>query len=103
MAELAAAALLGVALPALGRAVRLDELIADYTRSAGVFKNLQSEFRRAEKVWSLKSEGEFEVEARRIFKAMNDARKASRTPPEFCFKLAQAKIARGDYSHDADS
>lgn len=89
-------------MPAIGRAVRLDELIADYTHSAGIFKNLQAEFRRAEQVWSLKNEDEFEAEARRNFKAMNDARKASRTPPEFCFKLAQAKIKRGDYSHDVD-
>lgn len=97
---IAALALLGVVLPVIGRAVRLDELIADYTQSAGAFKNLQGEFRRAEQVWSLNGASEFEAEARRLFKVMNDARKPSRTPPEFCFELARAKIRSGHYEHD---
>lgn len=43
---------------------------------------------------------DFEDEARKLFKAKNDARKPSLTPPDFCFKLAQKKIKAGHYDHD---
>jgi hypothetical protein len=31
---------------------------------------------------------------------MNEARKPSLTPPEWCFRWAQKKIKRGDYDND---
>ena len=99
---MAAAALAGVLLPALGRALRLDATIREYVDAAGKFKNLQGEFRRARLVWSKKSFSEFETEARKLFKAMNDARKPSLTPPEWCFGLARRKIKSGHYTHDSD-
>ena len=97
---MAAAALGAVVLPGIGRAVRIDSAIRDYAAAAAVFKNLQSEFRRAAQVWSLKSYPEFESEARKLFRLMNEARKPSLTPPEFCFRLARWKIRQGHYEHD---
>jgi hypothetical protein len=99
---MAAAALAGVLLPGIGRALRLEAAIRDYTDAAGRFKNLQGEFRRARLVWSNKPFAEFDAEARKLFKAMNDARKPSLTPPEWCFRLARRKINAGHYVHDAD-
>jgi hypothetical protein len=99
---MACAALAGVLLPAVGRALHLDAAIHDYAAAAR-FKNLQGEFRRASEVWSLKSVAEFEVEARRLFKAMADARKPSLTPPDIpIFWLARRKIRKGHYTFDAD-
>lgn len=99
---IAAAALAGVLLPGIGRAMRLDAAIKNYGKSAGAFKILQGEFRRARLVWSHKPFLEFETEARKLFKAMNDARKPSLVPPECCFRLARWKIQKGHYVHDAD-
>ena len=66
------------------------------------FKNLQGEFRRAAEVSSLKSVGQFEEEARRLFKAMAEARRPSLTPPDIIFWMARRKIRKGHYSYDAD-
>lgn len=99
---MAAAALAGVVLPGVGRALRLDSAIRDYAAAAAAFKNLQGEFRRAEKIWSQKPFPEFEGEARKLFRAMNEARKPSLTPPEFCFWLARRKIKKGHYRSDED-
>jgi hypothetical protein len=97
---MAFAALAGVLLPAVGRALHLDASIRDYTVAAARFKNLQGEFRRAAHVWSLKPFAQFEGEARRLFKAMAEARKPSLTPPEISFWLARRKISKGHYSYD---
>jgi hypothetical protein len=50
----------------------------------------------------MKPVAEFEVETRRLFKVMAEARKPSLTPPEFVFWMAQRKIRKGHYSYDAD-
>jgi hypothetical protein len=97
---MAALALAGVLMPALIKAIHIDSAIENYARAASTLKNLQGDFRRAAKVWSKKSHTEFEAEARKVIKALNDARKPSLTPPEWCFRLAQAKIKRGDYTKD---
>lgn len=98
---MAAFALAGVLLPGIGKALKIDAMIRDYAEAAAKFKNLHGEFRRARLVWSHKPLADFEEEARKLFKAMNDARKPSLTPPEWCFKLAQRKIKAGHYDHDA--
>ena len=99
---MAAAALAAVILPGIGQAVRIDATIRDYASAAAAFKNLQAEFRRAARVWSLKPYPEFELEARKLFLAMNEARQPSFAPPEFCFWLARRKIKRGHYDHGED-
>ena len=97
---MAGLALAGVLLPGLIKAVRLDSAIKNYAGAAAQFKNLQGEFRRTAKVWSNKSFPEFEAEARKSIKAMNEARKPSLTPPEWCFRRAQKKVKRGNYAKD---
>ena len=100
---MAAAALGAVILPGIGRALRVDAAIRNYAAAAAAFKNLQSEFRRAAQVWSLKPHPEFESEARKLFRLMNEARKPSLTSPEFCFRLARWKARQGHYEFDEDS
>ena len=96
----ASLALAGVLMPGLVKALRLDAAIEDYAAAAASFKNLQGEFRRAARVWSHKPFAEFEVDARKTIKTMNEARKPSLTPPEWCFRQAQKKVKRGDYDKD---
>ena len=100
---MAAAALGAVILPGIGRAVRIDASIREYAAAAASFKNLQSEFRRAAQVWSLKPYPEFESEARKLFRLMNETRKPSLTPPELCFRLARWKVRRGHYEYNENS
>lgn len=97
---IAGLALAGVLMPGLVKALQFDAAIKDYAAAAASFKNLQGEFRRAARVWSNKPFVEFEADARRAIKAMNEARKPSLTPPEWCFRLAQKKVKRGDYDKD---
>lgn len=99
---MASAALAGVLLPGIARAIRLDTTIREYAAAASTFKNLQGEFRRARLVGSNEPYAEFKAETRKLFKAMNDARKPSMTPPDWCFQLARQKIKAGHYIHDVD-
>ena len=56
---MALAALAGVILPGIGRALRLNSTIHAYQEAAGKLKNLQGEFRRARLVWSSKPLDDF--------------------------------------------
>jgi hypothetical protein len=96
----AGAALVGVLLPGLIKAVRLDSAIRGYTKAAAKFKILQGELRRLACIWSEKELVQFEQLARHTFSQLNDARKASLTPPEICFWLARRKIRKGHYTPD---
>jgi hypothetical protein len=95
----AAAAIAGAALPGIGRALRIESAIKDYSASAASYKILQGEFRRAARVWSQKEYDEFETESKKLFKILNEARKMALTPPDFCFRLARNKIKKGHYDH----
>jgi hypothetical protein len=86
----------------IGRALQIDAMIREYASAAGVLKNLQGEFRRARLVWSNEPWPEFKAEVRRLLKSVNDARKPSLTPPEWCFRIARRKIRAGHYTHAAD-
>ena len=99
---MALAALAGILLPAVGRALHLDATIQDYKLAAARIKNLQGEFRRAAQVWALKPFSQFDHQGERLFKAMAEARKPSLTPPEIIFRLARRKIKKGHYSYDVD-
>ncbi len=93
-------ALLAVIIPGAIKALKLDDTILDYETAAAKFKNAEGTLRRAANVWSHKPFSEFEIEAREALSDLDNARNASLTPPEFCFKAAQRKVASGDYDPD---
>ena len=97
---IAGLALLGVILPGVLKAVQLDETIEAYVEAAAKFKNVEAALRRAADVWSHKPYEEFETEARAALAALDEARKNSLTPPEWCFRPAQNKVKAGDYDPD---
>lgn len=71
-----------------------------YAAKAGAFKNAEGALRRAANVWSNKPYEEFEKDARQALAQLDEARKGSLTPPEWCFKAAQRKVKSGDYDPD---
>ena len=97
---IAALALLGVILPGVVKAVKLDETIDAYTDAAANLKNGEGELRRTAEVWSHNSWDKFEKEARSALASLDGARKLALTPPEWCFKSAQVKVRSGDYDPD---
>jgi hypothetical protein len=89
-------------LPAIYEALKLDVHIEKLAQSAAEFTNLRDRFRQAEKLGPLKSLKDFETDFNRIMQRMEEARRASITPPERYFKKAQKKINAGDYSYATD-
>lgn len=92
--------LAGVLLPAVVKALKLDETIEAYSDQAAKFKNVEGRLGRAGRVWSEGAVELFEEEARAAFADLDEARLVSLTPPEWCFKRAQKKIQTGDYDPD---
>ena len=73
-AVVAGLALLGIILPGVIKALKLDETISAYEKAAANFKVVEGALRRAADVWSNKSYEEFEREARKALDALDNAR-----------------------------
>jgi hypothetical protein len=89
-------------LPSMYAALKFDDHIEEAKHLAGEFKNLQDRFRQAAMVSSRKPFADFEADFKLLMDRLEQARSASLTPPEWCFKLAQWKIKTGDYDFDID-
>lgn len=100
---IAGLALLAVILPGAIKALNLDDAIDAYAAKAGEFKNAEGALRRAANVWSNKSFKEFEKEAKAALSQLDEARKHSLTPPEWCFRAAQRKVKSGHYDPDPET
>ena len=95
-------ALLAGLFPAIFEALKLDTQIDEIKREAAAYKNLQDRFRISANVMSKEPFDDFKVDFDNLMDRMDQARLSSITPPERCFKAAQAKIQSGDYSFAAD-
>ncbi|WP_047496382.1 hypothetical protein [Terriglobus sp. TAA 43] len=89
-------------LPAVYAALKLDRHLDQCCRLAGEFKNLQDRFRQAGDISFHKTFPEFEADVQPLFKRLEKARSESFTAPEWCFKRAQNKINKGDYTYTVD-
>lgn len=98
----AAAGLIAGVIPAVREALDLDLHVDEISRVASQFKNLQDRFRLAADTGAYKKEDAFEAEVRDLMERLDEARKASVTPPERCFRKAQEKIKQGHYSFSVD-
>lgn len=88
--------------PAIFEALKLNIHIGDVRRAAGEFKNLQDRFRQCALVSALGPAREFEADFKEARKRLENIRAESITVPEWCFRFAQEKVKRGDYSFDVD-
>ena len=82
--------------------LKFDDHLEESKRLASEFKNLQDRFRQAALVSSRKPFADFEADFKPLMDRLEQARSMSLTPPEWCFKLAQRKIKKGDYDFDID-
>ena len=89
-------------LPSIHAAFGLDESIGECSRLGGEFKNLQDRFRQAALISSKKPIEAFENEFQSLMQRLEEARRASITVPEWCFRCAQAKVKSQDYDFDVD-
>jgi hypothetical protein len=98
----AACGLIAGVIPAVREALDLDLHVDEIARVASQFKNLQDRFRIAADTGPHKDEAAFEAEVRDLMERLDEARKASVTPPERCFRKAQEKIKAGHYDFSVD-
>jgi hypothetical protein len=98
----AVAAFLAGLLPSIYSTLKFDDHLDESKHLAAEFKNLRDRFRQAALVSSRKSFPEFEADVKPLIDRLEQARAASFTAPEWCFKLAQKKIKTGDYDFDVD-
>ena len=89
-------------LPAIYKALELTGSVKSIAMLAGEFKNLQDRFRQAGEIYATSGEEAFVKQFEALMRKLEDARKLSITPPEWCFKRAQKKINSGDYDFAAD-
>jgi hypothetical protein len=94
----AVAAFLAGLLPSIYSALKFDDHLEESKHLAAEFKNLQDRFRQAALVSARKPFGEFEADVKPLIDRLEQARAASFTAPEWCFKLAQKKVKKGDYA-----
>ncbi len=99
----AAAGLIAGLVPAIREALNLDIHVEDISKHAAQFKHLQDRFRMAADTSSGKSIEDFETEVRDLLDRLDEARKASVTPPERCFVSAREKILNGHYDFTVDA
>lgn len=97
----ATCALLAGLFPVIFAALKLDAHVGSIAMQAAVYKKLQDRFRQLAAIDALGPYGAFEAEFREVMGRMDEARAASITPPERCFKAARRKIADGHYCFDA--
>jgi hypothetical protein len=88
--------------PSIYAALKFDDHLDEAKHLASEFKNLQDRFRQAALVSSRKLFVEFEADVKPLIDRLEQARAASFTAPEWCFKRAQKKIKKGDYDFDLD-
>lgn len=98
----AAFALIAGLLPTIYAALKFDDKLKECANLAAEFKNLQDRFRQAQLVDSLRPVNEFEVQFKSLMNRLEAARKPSFTTPEWCFRSAQEKIKKGDYTFNSD-
>jgi len=93
---------LAAIIPSLYVALKFDERLEECVRLSAEFNILHHDFRYAANVYATKSTTDFEAHVSELRTRLAEARKASFTAPEWCFKRAQKKISSGDYSFSED-
>lgn len=98
----ASCALLAGLFPAISNALGFKFSLDEIAILAADFKNLQDRFRQ---VSEIDSPADFEVFSQKfenLMQKLEEVRKKSITPPEWCFKMARRKIQAGHYDFNID-
>lgn len=89
--------------PAIFKALNLDMHLESIGRSAAEFTNLRDRFRQAANIKAHAPFDEFQAEFEALMDRMDAVRGTAPPAPEWCFRDAQKKIAKGDYEFDIDT
>ena len=95
-------ALLAGIIPAVYKALNLDESLTAIAQHAHQFKILQDRFRQAWRVTAIGSADDFKKEFEDLMVRMDAVRSSSLTVPERFFKKAREKINDGHYNFAVD-
>lgn len=88
--------------PAIFVSLNMDMRVAEIARSAGEFTSLKDRFRQAATVRAEAPFDEFQAAFEGLMDRMDAVRMAAPPSPEWCFRQAQKKISKGDYTFSAD-
>lgn len=96
------AGLLAGFFPAIYAALDLGMQVKEIGQGAAEFTSLRDRFRQLATVTSLSDFGEFQTAFEGLIDRMDAVRGNAPTAPEWCFRRAQKKINKGDYTFAVD-
>lgn len=88
--------------PAIYSALEMGMRVEEIGRAAGEFTNLRDRFRTLASVKALEPFDEFNSAFEVLMDRKDAIRASAPTAPEWCFRRAQKKMDRGDYSFAVD-
>ncbi|RYG97412.1 MAG: SLATT domain-containing protein [Alphaproteobacteria bacterium] len=89
--------------PAIYASLDMGMQVKDIGRAAAEFTSLRDRFRQLASVTSRSSFTEFKSAFEQVMDRTDALRANSPTAPEWCFRRAQKKINRGDYTFTVDN
>lgn len=88
--------------PAIFIALNMDMRVVEIARSAAEFTNLRDRFRQAGNISRHEPFDEFKAEFEALMDRMDAIRSSAPPAPDWCFREAQKKINKGDYTFTVD-
>ena len=88
--------------PAIYAGLDLGMHVKEIGRSAGEFTSLRDRFRQLANINSLEPFSEFKAAFEVLMDRKDAVRNSAPVAPEWCFRKAQKKIAKGDYTFAVD-
>lgn len=88
--------------PAIYVALNMDMRVQEIGRAASEFTSLRDRFRQAANITVFTSASEFQTAFEGLMDRMDAVRASAPPAPEWCFRRARRKIARGDYRFAVD-
>lgn len=99
----ACAGLLAGFFPAIYVSLNMDMKVMELAKSATEYTNLRDRFRQLAKIKSNSDLASFNTAFEIQMDRMDGVRASSPPVPDWCFKRAQEKVKKGDYSYDRDA
>jgi len=89
--------------PSISKSLNLDVHVESIQQAASEFTNLRDRFRRSATVTSFSEFEKFNTEVESLMDRLDSVRISAPPSPEWCFRMAQKKIGKGDYDFDIDT
>lgn len=96
------AGLLAGFFPAIFIALNMDMRVVEIARAAAEFTNLRDRFRQAGNISRYAPYDEFKTEFETLMDRMDAIRSSAPPAPDWCFRVTQKKMNKGDYTFAVD-